>query len=89
MGAVIGWLATRRYSPIQRVRMEKDAINAQEKTEQLAVDRGADAANALADMEYRETLDKIGAKERKLVDDLVDDPGRRVRLLNRLSSKGG
>jgi hypothetical protein len=87
VGAVLGWMATRRFSPVQRAREEKDAINAQEKSELLAADRGADMANAMADMEYRETLDKIGAKERKLVDDLVADPGRRVRLLNRLSRR--
>lgn len=66
---------------------ELRAINAGEKARLDAIDRGADAANAEVDRAYRRQLGQLDIRQKRKSDRFRRNPARRVRFLERLSSK--
>ena len=88
--AVAGWvIGSRRRTPAEVVTDELDAIDQALQVERLAVDKGARLANEIVDHDYRRTIGRLDAAQRRRADDLRRDPGKRLRYLRRLSDQLG
>ncbi len=86
--AALAWFAgASMRSPAKAVK--DDIADAKEVGEirQQVVEKGAALANALVDMRYNQTLASIDAAERRKLDDLRDDPVKRVKRLAKLARR--
>jgi hypothetical protein len=63
------------------------AIDAGERARELELKKGRRAANAAADLEFKEALDALDVRQRRKADDLRRDPAARARFLARVSSR--
>ncbi len=88
--AFLAWVVRLSSTTPRRVlELERQAIDAGEKAKIREAEVGRDKANAEIDHEYNTAIAKLDAKQSAKADRLRRDPGARVRLLNRLSSKSG
>lgn len=83
---VLGWLLRGFVSsnPITRVKDELEVIKAGERAHVAAIDRGTEAANALADLEYKNAIEKLEGEQMAKAEALRTDPRARVRYLRRI-----
>jgi hypothetical protein len=82
-----GLLLMRRGSPLETTKSELRAIETGEKIRQIEIKRGRDAANAAADLEYKEKLDALDDKYKRNAEALRADPAARARYLARVTSR--
>lgn len=90
LAAAAAWLVRLRpETPQEAVRDELKGIDQYERIRKIAIDRGAELANAIATGEYWDTIKRMDAEQARLSEALRADPARRLRYLRRLSKRLG
>ncbi len=84
--AVVAFALGSRRGVNGRLADELDANDVGARGRRDAADRGADAANEVADAKYAETIAKLDSKQARKAEKYRRNPARRVRFLNRLTS---
>ena len=88
IAAAVAWvIRARDDGPVEAVRDELRAADQRERIKRLAIEKGAELANAVATSEYFDTIKALNAEQARKAEALRRNPVRRLRYLRRLSKR--
>lgn len=88
LGALLLWIVfRRRINPLDRARLEMDAIEAENRAKKAEAELGRERALLTLREEHREQLQRLSAAEKQQAEELSDDPKALARYLVMVGSR--
>lgn len=89
LGSALIWIFCRRKkaTPLEQTKCELENIRVKAEIEKTKKEKGLDAALELVEQKYQEKIQKMTSDQKKLAEELKNDPEKLIRFLIRVGSK--